>query len=82
MLLCNKNAGNSQQNARRERLYIGKSALSAFFLLRIRQRDEYKEKIFTYLISNYVNAQNVFIFILKCIFVGCFIISSMCTLLS
>ena len=29
--ICNKNAGNAQQNARRERLFIRKSALSAIF---------------------------------------------------
>ena len=34
-----KNAGNSQQNARRERLFIRKSAFSAIFLLRIRCRE-------------------------------------------
>ena len=34
-----KNAGNAQQNARRERLFIRKSALSAIFLLRIRGGD-------------------------------------------
>ncbi|MBQ4594761.1 MAG: hypothetical protein IJA81_09020 [Akkermansia sp.] len=35
----NKNAGNAQQNARRERLFIRKNALSAIFLLRIRSRN-------------------------------------------
>ena len=30
--ICNKNAGNAQQNARRERLFIRKSSLSAFFV--------------------------------------------------
>ena len=35
----NKIAGNAQQNARQERLFIRKSALSAIFLLRIRCRE-------------------------------------------
>jgi hypothetical protein len=35
----NKNAGNAQQNARRARLFIRKSALFAIFLLRIRCRN-------------------------------------------
>jgi hypothetical protein len=35
----NKIAGNSQQNALRERLFIRKSAFSAIFLLRIWRRE-------------------------------------------
>ncbi len=37
--MVNKNAENAQHNARRERLFIRKSALSAIFLLRIRCRE-------------------------------------------